>query len=170
MGILAFIISLFVKDNKIRSSSFLPKISYKNIIKLSLPTIPGGFGNGFVTPILSLCFHERYGVGAGIIGLVMSTGIFATIIAVYVFPYLTRKYGDLSIIVLTRTFASILLILIPLSPFFILSAIFLIFRQAFQMGAIPVRQFFSMKNVHESERATTSVQFHLQGQDHPHHL
>ncbi len=156
MGILAFIISLFVKDNKIRSRSFLPKISYKNIIKLSLPTIPGGFGNGFVTPILSLWFHERYGVSAGIIGLVMSTGLFATIIAMYVFPYLTRKYGDLRIIVLTRTFASILLILIALSPYFILSAIFLIFRQAFQMGAIPVRQSFSMKNVHESERATTS--------------
>ncbi len=156
MGILAFIISLFVKDNKIRSKSFLPKISYKNIIKLSLPTIPGGFGNGFVTPILSLWFHERYGVSAGIIGLVMSTGIFATIIAMYVFPYLTRKYGDLRIIILTRTFASILMILIALSPYFILSAIFLIFRQAFQMGGIPVRQSFSMKNVHESERATTS--------------
>jgi Major Facilitator Superfamily. len=40
LGILAAGITVFIKDTGLRSKHILPKISWRNIIKLSLPTIP----------------------------------------------------------------------------------------------------------------------------------
>ncbi|MGC8656453.1 MAG: MFS transporter, partial [Thermoplasmata archaeon] len=46
--------------------------------------------------------------------------------------------------------------LIALSPLLYLTAFLFVLRNGFQMGAVPVRQSFSMGIVDESERATTS--------------
>ncbi|MGC8609504.1 MAG: hypothetical protein ACP5UV_06525, partial [Thermoplasmata archaeon] len=50
LSIFPVILTFFVKDMNVRSKNFLPRISFRNIIKLSLPAIPSGLGGGFVTP------------------------------------------------------------------------------------------------------------------------
>ncbi len=71
-------------------------------------------------------------------------------------PYLADYAGKLKVIVLSRVIASISLLLVAFSPFFLVAAALLVFRGTFAMGAVPVRQSFVMTNVHETERATTN--------------
>ncbi len=53
LGILGLVISVFLKDNGIRSKHILPDLSWKKILRLSLPTVPSGIGTGFISPIFS---------------------------------------------------------------------------------------------------------------------
>ncbi len=71
-------------------------------------------------------------------------------------PYLADYAGKLKVIVLSRVIASISLLLVAFSPFFLVAAALLVLRGTFAMGAVPVRQSFVMTNVHETERATTN--------------
>lgn len=149
-------ITVFIKDTGMRSRHFLPRVSWKNIIKLSLPTIPSGIGSGMVSPIFSLWFSVKFNLTPGEIGIIFGVAnIFTTLMMLFI-PMIIRKESELRTIVWSRVIGSVSLILVAISPNIILAAIFFIMRNGFQMGAIPVRQSFSMGIVDETERATSS--------------
>ncbi len=156
LGFISFFISFLLKDYKIRSKKLLPSISYKNIFKLSIPTIPCGLGSGMLLPILSLWLLYRYHTNASITGVLFGIIDLAVIVSLVFMPMLSNITGKLKLIVLSRVIASITLILVAISPFFLITSILLIIRGSFAMGAVPVRQSFVMTNVHDSERATTN--------------
>ncbi len=156
LGIGGMLITLKLKDNGIRSKHILPKLSWKNIIKLSVPTIPDGIGGGFVAPIFSLWFHLKFGLTSGEIGIIFGLANLVTIALMYLIPRLITPEKELSAIIVTRVISSISLIAMAFTPILIVTAIFFAIRQGMQMGAVPVRQSFSMGIVDESERATTS--------------
>ncbi len=156
LGIVSFILSLFLKDYGIRSRKLLPSISYKNIFKLSIPTIPCGLGSGMLLPLLSLWLKVRYNTSASETGFLFGIVDIGVVISLIFMPRLSSIIGRLKLIVLSRAIASITLILIAFSSTFILAGIFLIIRGSFAMGAVPVRQSFVMTNVHDTERATTN--------------
>ncbi|MEM0147638.1 MAG: MFS transporter [Candidatus Micrarchaeaceae archaeon] len=149
-------ITAFLKDNKSRSASLLPKVSWKNILKLSLPAIPSGIAGGLIAPIFSLWFNMRFNINAGEIGLIFGTANLFTAIMLFVIPRFISKNNELKAIIGSRIIASVALISLALSPYLLLAAIFLTIRNASQMGATPIRQAFSMGIVHDTERATTS--------------
>ncbi|MCL4344690.1 MAG: MFS transporter [Nitrososphaerota archaeon] len=156
IGIASFASSVFIKDLKIRSRKLLPSISFKNIFRLSLPTIPCGLGSGLIIPILSLWLKLRYNVSTGTIGAVFGTMNVFVIISMLLMPRMAMKVGKLKVIVLSRVAASLAFILMAFSAAFPLAAFFIIARGSFAMGSMPVRQSFVMTNVHETERATTN--------------
>ena len=156
LGFAALVASFFIRDLKVRSRRFLPSISYRNILKLSIPTIPCGLGSGFIIPILSLWFKLRYNAPTGEIGIVFGLMNGVTLISMYLMPRLSMAIGKLKVIVLTRVVASVAFILMAFSPLFALAALFLITRGTFAMGSMPVRQSFVMTNVDPTERATTN--------------
>lgn len=155
-GFAAAGITVFIKDTGIRSRHFLPRVSWKNIIKLSLPTIPSGIGSGMVTPIFSLWFSVKFNLTPGEIGIIFGVANIFTTLMMLLIPILISKESELRTIVWSRIIGSVSLILVAISPNIILAAIFFIMRKGFQMGAIPVRQSFSMGIVDETERATSS--------------
>ncbi|MGC8567965.1 MAG: MFS transporter [Candidatus Micrarchaeia archaeon] len=156
LGIIAMFLTLFLKDNKSRSSTLLPKLSWKNIIKLSIPAIPSGVAGGLIAPIFSLWFHLRFGIGAGEIGLIFGTANLFTVLALLILPHYIKKEDEMKAIIGSRLAAAFALMALALSPYLIMAALFLVVRNMLQMGAVPIRQAFSMGIVHESERATTS--------------
>jgi MFS family permease len=156
LGIASAAITSMLKDNKIRSAHFLPRISWKNIIKLSLPTIPNGIGAGFISPIFSLWFHLRFGLTSGQIGIIFGLSNLFIVAVMLILPRMVNPERELRAIIGTRLISSLLLIGLALSPFLIFTASLYIIRQGMQMGAVPIRQSFSLGIVHESERATSS--------------
>lgn len=156
LGIIAGIISVMLTDNKIRSKHFLPRLSWKNILKLSIPTIPNGIGGGFVTPIFSLWFYLKFGLTSGQIGIIFGISNLFTILMMYLLPRITSTDNELKTIIGTRLIGSVTLIAMAFTPLLSLTAILFILRNGMQMGAIPIRQSFSMGIVDKSERATTS--------------
>ncbi|MGC8630663.1 MAG: MFS transporter [Thermoplasmata archaeon] len=156
LALISFISAMLIKDYHIRSKKLLPALSYKKIFRLSIPTIPCGLGSGLILPILSLWLKLRYHVSTATLGLLFGTINIGVVIAILLMPYLADYVGKLKVIVLSRVIASIALLLIAFSPFFLLSAALLVLRGTFAMGAVPVRQSFVMTNVHDTERATTN--------------
>jgi len=156
LGFASAIGSGFIKDMGIRSQKLVPSLSYKNIFKLSAPTIPCGLGSGLVIPLLSLWFKLRYNATTGEIGAVFGAMDLAMIAFTLVIPRLAREAGRLKIIVFTRVASSLSFVLMAFSPIFPIAGLFLILRGAFAMGGMPVRQSFVMLNVHETERATAN--------------
>lgn len=156
LGILGLVISVFLKDNGIRSKHILPDLSWKKILRLSLPTVPSGIGTGFISPIFSLWFHLRYGISSGEIGIIFGLSNIFVLLVMIVLPRILRPEAELTSIIWTRIISSVSLIALALSPFLIFASVFYVLRQGMQMGAVPVRQSFAMGIVDESERATTS--------------
>ena len=155
-GFIGAFIAYGIEDRKIRSKHLLPKVSWKNIIKLSLPTIPSGLGAGMVTPIFSLWFHIRYNVSAGQIGIIFAIANGFTMLMMLITPIIISHGNELKAIVFTRIGASLSLIALALSPTIIIGSFFYVIRAGLQMGAVPIRQSFSMNMVDDTERATTS--------------
>ncbi|MEM3238368.1 MAG: MFS transporter [Thermoplasmata archaeon] len=156
LALISFLSAMLIKDYHIRSKKLLPALSYKRIFRLSIPTIPCGLGSGLILPILSLWLKLRYHVSTATLGLLFGTINIGVVIAILLMPYLADYAGKLKVIVLSRVIASISLLLMAFSPFFMLAAALLVLRGTFAMGAVPVRQSFVMTNVHETERATTN--------------
>ena len=156
MGILGSVFSLFLKDNRIRSRHFLPDISWKNIIRLSLPTIPSGIGVGLISPIFSLWFHLRFGISSGEIGIIFGISNLFVLLVMLLLPRIINPESELRSIIWTRVISSVALIALALIPMLLFAAMLYVLRQGMQMGAVPVRQSFAMGLVDESERATTS--------------
>ncbi|MEM0160100.1 MAG: MFS transporter [Thermoplasmata archaeon] len=155
-GLVGGIITFAVKDNKMRSKHLLPHLSWKNIIKLTIPTMPGGIGSGLITPIFSMWFHIKFNLTSGQIGLIFGAANLFTIFMMLLLPKITSKESELKTIISTRVIGSFALILIAITPFLWLSIILFMLRNGFQMGAVPIRQSFAMGIVDDTERATTS--------------
>ena len=157
-GIISASIIFFIKDNNIRSPRFWPSISWKKMVKLSIPTIPGGLASGFINPFFSLWFVERFKISAGSVGLIFAMANIFTITTMLLLPYIISGTGksELNTIIVTRSLGSLFLVLIGLSPSLLLASLFYIFRNGLQMGTIPIRQSFSLGVVDERERATVS--------------
>ncbi len=156
LGLVGAIISMFLKDNGIRSKHLLPRISWKNIIKLSIPTIPNGVGIGFVAPIFSLWFKLKFGISTGEIGVIYGISNLFVILTMFILPRLVKPESELTAIISTRIVSAFALLAMAISPFLWSTALLYVLRSRMQMGAVPLRQSFSMGIVHESERATTS--------------
>lgn len=149
-------ITILIKDTGLRSKHFLPKLSWKNIIKLSIPTIPSGIGAGLINPIFSLWLNIKFHLTAGQIGIIFGVANIFTTIMLFTIPMIIKRESELKTIVWSRIIGSISLILIAISPIMLLTAGLFVIRNGFTMGAIPVRQSFSMGVVDETERATSS--------------
>ncbi len=156
LGLAGAIISFGIDDRGIRSKNILPKVSWKNIVKLSLPTIPSGLGAGMIMPIFSLWFNLKFHITAGEIGIIFASANTFTTLMMLIMPMIISHRNELKAIVWSRLAASLSLIALAISPTLYIAWIFYVLRAGLQMGAVPIRQSFSMGIVDETERATSS--------------
>ncbi len=156
MGAAGALITVFLRDNGVRSRHILPDLSWRKILKLSLPTIPSGIGAGFISPIFSLWFHLRFGISSGEIGIIFGLSNLFVLLVMLVLPRIIHPGRELASIIWTRITASVALVALAVIPVLPVASVLYVLRQGMQMGAVPVRQSFAMGLVDPSERATTS--------------
>jgi predicted MFS family arabinose efflux permease len=127
--------------------------SKRLIERLSVLMGIDSFAGGFVLQsIVSYWFYTRYQVSLTELSVIFfTTGVLSSI-AFIVSGKLADRIGAINTMVFTHLPSSILLILIPLAPSFILSLGLYIARQPLSLMDIPARQSYTMSVVRPSER------------------
>jgi len=74
-----------------------------------------------------------------------------------IMPRIRKSFGYLRTIVLPQAFSIVLLMLIPVSPNFIVASIFYISRQALMNIPNPLILAFMMRNISQKSRATANA-------------
>lgn len=132
------------------------KISWNLIGKLSITNALNGFGIGFLGPILVYWFFIRYGANTASIGILYTIINVLAIIPFLIAPVLAKIFGSVKIIVVTRFFGVVSLVLMAFMPTFALASLFFTIRMMVIAIGNPLRQSFVMGQAKSEERATVA--------------
>lgn len=125
--------------------------------RLGLTNALSGFGFGFLGPLLTYWFYRRYGVDAA--GLAV---LYAIVNLVSALPYLaaatlSRRIGQVRIVVLTRLAAVAALLAMPFMPSLGWAGAAYALRMAVNSLGMPARQSFTMGAVAERQRSRVAA-------------
>ena len=120
------------------------------------------FAGGLVVQtILSLWFHQRFGVPLSVLGILFFGSNLLAALSFPVAAWLAKRIGLLNTMVFTHLPSNFLLMLVPLMPTFPLAALCLLCRQSLSQMDVPTRQAYTMALVAPEERtaaaSTTTV-------------
>lgn len=120
------------------------------------------FAGGLVVQtILSLWFHQRFGVPLSVLGVLFFGSNLLAALSFPVATWLAKRIGLLNTMVFTHLPSNFLLMLVPLLPTFPLAALCLLCRQSLSQMDVPTRQAYTMTLVAPEERtaaaSTTTV-------------
>ena len=132
------------------------KESIRTIWKISIAGMINGFGMGFVGGILPYLLYVRFDASPGLIGLVIGASSMLASLSSLWMAHMARRFGDIVIITVSRAFGIVCTALIPIMPGFSLAAFLVILRMAGAMGAMPIRQSYTMGIVDADLRGTTA--------------
>lgn len=119
-------------------------------------------GGGFLTKaLLSYFFHERFGAGGGLLGLLFFLAGAANALSHLGAAWLARKIGLVNTMVFTHIPSSFLLITIPFAPHFWAAAALFLLREGLVEMDVPTRQSYVMAVVRPEERTFASGVTHL---------
>lgn len=127
------------------------------IIKFALINLIIGLGAGFSIPLFTYYLSMKFNVDSGPIGTLSALASFTMIPLYIIMPYLRKSLGYFRAIVLPQAFSIILLMLIPISPNFIIASLFYIARQALMNIPNPLISSFMMRNISQKSRATANA-------------
>lgn len=111
-----------------------------------------GLAVGFTGPLISYWFAIRFGVGPASIAPIMAATFFVTGISSLLTGRVSEKIGIVQSVVRTRLFGLLLLILLPLAPFFWLASLIYLLRSAFNRGSVGARQALTVGLVRDERR------------------
>ncbi|UII55451.1 MFS transporter [Cytobacillus spongiae] len=109
-----------------------------------------GFGAGLVIPYLNLYFADRFSAPNSIIGLVISLGQGATMIAMFIGPMVVRRLGEVKSVVFLQLLSLPFLLLTAYTHNLWLAAIGFLFRQALMNAGNPIQMSLMMSKVDDS--------------------
>lgn len=115
------------------------------------------FAGGLVVQtILSLWFHQRFGVPLSVLGVLFFCSNLLAALSLPVAARLAKRFGLLNTMVFTHLPSNFLLMLVPLMPTFPLAALFLLCRQSLSQMDVPTRQAYTMTLVAPEERTAAA--------------
>ena len=141
-----------LSEEKVKSR----KESYRAIWRISIAGAVNGFGVGFVGGILPYLLYLRFGVSPGVIGPVIGASSVLAAFSSLWMAHIAKRFGDIVVITASRVFGVVCTALIPVMPGFGLAAILVVLRMAGAMGAMPVRQSYTMGIVDADLRGTAA--------------
>ncbi len=106
--------------------------------------------------ILSLWFHQRFGVPLSMLGLLFFGTNLLSALSLPVAAWLAKRIGLLNTMVFTHLPSNILLMFVAFMPIFPLAALFLLARQMLSQMDVPTRQAYTMTLVDPSERTAAA--------------
>lgn len=128
-----------------RSKSVITKLS----LLIGVDSFAGGFA---LQSIISYWFYARYGASLSELSLIFfATGILSAI-AFMIAGKLADRIGAVNTMVFTHLPSSVLLMLVPLAPTFLLSLALYLVRQPLSLMDVPARQAYVVSVVRPSER------------------
>ena len=119
----------------------------------ALDSIGGGF---LTTALLAYFFAERFGVGAGTIGVLFFIARIANAGSHLAAAWLARRLGLLNTIVWTHMPSSLLLLTVTWAPSFPVAALLFLLREGLVEMDVPTRQSYVMAVVRPPERLTAA--------------
>jgi len=118
-----------------------------------LDSVAGGFIPG---ALLSVFFHERFGVGAGTLGILFFAARAANAASHLGAAWLARRIGLVNTMVFTHVPSSLLLMTVPLAPTFQVAAVLFLLREGLVEMDVPTRQSYVMAVVRPEERTVAA--------------
>ncbi len=111
-----------------------------------------GLAIGFTGPLISYWFAIRFGVGPASIAPIMAATFFITGFSSILTGRISDKIGIVKSVVWARFFGLLLLIALPLIPFFWLASLVYFLRSAFNRGSVGARQALTVGLVRDERR------------------
>lgn len=111
-----------------------------------------GLAIGLTGPLISYWFATKFGVGPASIAPIMAATFFITGFASLFTGKISQRAGIVTSIVWARSIGLILLVLLPLSPYFWMASTLFILRSALNRGSIGNRQALTVGLVRDKRR------------------
>lgn len=124
----------------------------------ALDSLAGGF---LTTALLSLFFHQRFGVGLDAIGPLFFGARLANAASHLAAARLARRFGLVRTMVFTHLPSSLLLLTVAYAPSFPVAALLFLLREGLVEMDVPTRQSYVMAVVRPEERTVASGLTHL---------
>jgi MFS family permease len=124
----------------------------------ALDAFAGGFLSG---AMLTVFFHERFGVEAATLGLLFAGARVANGLSHLVAAWLARRIGLVNTMVFTHIPSSLLLVTVTYAPTFGVAAALFLLREGLVEMDVPTRQSYVMAVVRPEERLVASGVTHL---------
>ena len=124
----------------------------------AVDSLAGGF---LTSALLSFFFHQRFGAGEGLIGLLFFGSRFANALSHLGAAWLARRIGLVNTMVFTHIPSSLLLITVAYAPSFPVAALLFLLREGLVEMDVPTRQSYVMAIFPPEERTLASGVTHL---------
>ncbi len=120
--------------------------------KLVFANVFNGAAIGMTGPLIAYWFAIRFHVGPAVIAPVMAATFVATGVAALFTGSLTGRIGIVRSVVLQRSMGLVMLLLLPVMPFYWLASLVYLLRSAFNRGSAGARQALTIGLVREERR------------------
>ena len=136
--------------------------SRRILVRISSLFAVDSLAGGFLTSaLLSFFFHERYGAGEGLIGVLFFGARLANALSHLGAAWLARRIGLVNTMVFTHIPSSLLLITVAFAPSFPVAAALFLLREGLVEMDVPTRQSYVMAIFPPEERTLASGVTHL---------
>ena len=135
---------------------FLPTKSKNVILKWSLANVMVAFGAGLFVPLMGLWFSLQYNVPDSLSGPVLGISGFLIAVVSLVAPALAKRFGLVRAAVLSEGTSMIFMLLVPLSPTFLIAGFVYTVRSFLMNVANPMNTSLIMGLVSPDERGAAS--------------
>ena len=126
------------------------------VTKMSILAFVDNFGAGMAGGLISYWFFLRFGVELKSLGLLFFIANFLAALSFLSAPIIARRAGLVKTMAFSHGFASIMYLVIPFAPTFILAATLLAIRSYFAYMDNPLRASFTMAMVQSDERGAAA--------------
>ncbi len=123
-----------------------------SLLKLVFVNVFNGAAIGMTGPLIAYWFALKFHVGPDFIAPVMATTFVVTGIASLITGKMTQHVGLVQSVVFQRTFGLIMLVLLPIIPFYWLASLVYMLRSAFNRSTAGARQAFAIGLVRNERR------------------
>lgn len=124
----------------------------KMLAGLFFLNIFNGMGIGLTGPLIAYWFAIKFGKGPAEIAPMMAITFFITGIAAIITGNISERKGIVTTVVYARALGLLLLLLLPLVPFFWIAALLYILRSALNRGSVGARQALTVGLVRNERR------------------
>lgn len=135
-----------------QSELIIRKKENKKLTGLVVLNSFNGMAVGLTGPLISYWFATKFGIGPASIAPIMAATFFITGLSSVLTGRISEKIGLVKSIVWARLVGLVLLILLPLMPYYWLASLVYILRSAFNRGSIGNRQALTVGLVREERR------------------
>ena len=150
--------TLPIKQKLGNGGNILPVIlhHWRHFGKLMTPVLLTSLGAGLIMPFMNVFFRHMHHQSDQNIGLVFAGGSLAMGLGMLLAPPLAEKFGKVQLFALSRGFSLPFLVILAISPWFVLSALAYNVRIMLMNMAGPVYQNFVMEDVEQDLRPAAS--------------